>query len=508
MHVITEPSAEETEATSQTEITKPRTSSTAARHLIPVADLTSHPGNVRDNLDLTDEFRASIAAEGVRIPLLITTSPDGGWRVIEGHRRLKAAMAAGLTEVPCDVDSARADDEAGQYLDMLLANGDSYRSNFRPAEEAAALFAAHEAGASRTRLRKATGRSATQIKVALEAGRLPAETRTRATASGNEVTLDQLALLAEFDGDEDATSQLLQSLELDYPLEHIAQRIRHDRAEASQHARLRTDLEAAGIAITDELPPGAEWLASLTHDGDDLTPEVHSSCPGRGATFSTWSLLEPSYYCTSPLEHGHLSRWAEPAGEASESDIQSESGTTPDPAPGSDRRLVITGNKAWDAAAAVRHRWIADTLLSRRSASREVHAFIARQLLTMPGPVRSGLTSAHVKPLFARFTGDRDSGKLDHECGTATVGRLATLTLAPIVTAYEHAMTEADGRNTWRTDRYSPCPRSDAAAYLAFLASLGYELSEIERAVANDTPFTGTTPLIAVLADEDDQTAA
>ncbi len=29
-------------------------------------------------------------------------------------------------------------------------------------------------------------------------------------------------------------------------------------------------------------------------------------------------------------------------------------------------------------------------------------------------------------------------------------------------------------RNTWRADRYSPCPRGDAGAYLAFLASLGY----------------------------------
>jgi ParB family chromosome partitioning protein len=55
-------------------------------------------------------------------------------------------------------------------------------------------------------------------------------------------------------------------------------------------------------------------------------------------------------------------------------------------------------------------------------------------------------------------------------------------------------MTEAEGRNTWRTDRYSPCPREDASRYLTFLASLGYELSVIEQTVADGVPFTGDPP--------------
>src|SRR5580698_5652516 len=78
------------------------------RRLIAVSDLSAHPGNVRVDLDLTDEFVASITAEGVRIPLLITIGPGGGWRVIEGHRRLAAAVRAGLAEVPCDIDPGRA----------------------------------------------------------------------------------------------------------------------------------------------------------------------------------------------------------------------------------------------------------------------------------------------------------------------------------------------------------------------------------------------------------------
>ena len=66
--------------------------------------------------------------------------------------------------------------------------------------------------------------------------------------------------------------------------------------------------------------------------------------------------------------------------------------------------------------------------------------------------------------------------------------------LGPVVTAFEQAMTEGEGRNTWRLDRYSPCPRDEAGRYLTFLGTLGYQLSDIERAVAAGEPYTGDTP--------------
>jgi ParB family transcriptional regulator, chromosome partitioning protein len=481
-----------------------------SRLMIPVGDLTAHPGNVREDLNLTDELLASVAAEGVRIPLLITTVPGGdGWRVIEGHRRLAAAIKASLTEVPCDIDPGRADDEAGQYVDMLLANSDSCRANYTVLEETAALFAAHEAGASRTRLRKATGRTPAQVKAALAAGSLSPDTKARAAALSREMTLDELALLAEFDGDQDATDRLLSCIDYGYPLEHVAQRIRQDRAEAAEHARIRADLEAAGIAVTDQLPDGAAWLDSLTHDGGDLTPDSHAACPGHGATFRSWNLLQPAWYCTSPAEHGHASRWqlGSPSAGAG-SDTSSAPGTTgdqPGPAQDPSRRLVITGNKAWQAACEVRHRWLAANLFPRKSAPREAHVFLARQLLAMPGPLSSGLSAAAEMTLFTQLTG-HDQGHWLDATETSSPGRLVIVMLAPVITAYEHSMTDGEGRNTWRTDRYSPCPRVDAGTYLAFLASLGYQLSAIERAVADGTPYSGNTTPDSLLAPEQPET--
>jgi ParB family chromosome partitioning protein len=503
--------------------------------MIPVTDLAAHPGNVREDLNLTGEFTASVAAEGVRVPLLITTGPGGGWRVIEGHRRLAAAVRARLEEVPCDIDPGRAGDEAGQYLDMALANSDAYRINYQPAEEAAALFAAHEAGASRTRIRKATGRTAAQVKTALAAGSLPAETRIIAIQRNSDITLDELALLAEFDDDEQATETLLSCLDRGWPLEHAAERIRQDRAARAERDRLRASLQAAGVPVTDRLPrDGATWLSDLTQDGQDLTPETHASCPGHGAALADWNPPDPMYYCTSPDEHGHESRWAAPANTGtttSDSSAGSTSTSTgtgaglaggsgngladgsglagdpgPSPVPDLGRRLVIEGNKAWQAACQVRHRWLASTLLARRSLPRDACAFTVRQLLAMPGPLASGLTAARRDPLFTRLAG-HDPDHLEAECGTAPAGRLTVIMLAPVITAYEHALTDGEGRNTWRTDRYSPCPCADAATYLAFLASLGYRLSSIEQAVADGTPWTGDPPPDNLLHDDHDQPA-
>src|SRR6266704_4832350 len=277
-------------------------------YMVAVDQLTAHPGNVREDLDLTPQFLASVAETGVRIPLLITPHDDGGYLVIEGHRRLAAALQAGQAEVPCVLDAGRTGDQAGQFLDMLVANSGGHRRNFAPVEEAAALFAAHEAGASRTRIRKSTGRKAEDIKTALAAGKMSGETRAAAGELAAQLSLDELALLAEFDGDGQAVATVLEALRRGLTAEYVAERIRQDRAEAAQHEHLVAELEAAGITVTDGLADGAARLAGLLHDGEDLTPETHAGCPGRGVYFQSWNLAHPVHYCAAPAEHGHTVR--------------------------------------------------------------------------------------------------------------------------------------------------------------------------------------------------------
>ena len=92
--------------------------------MIPVASLLSstwntHAANQDDDGSL-DELSASIARNGVISRLIVRPVENGDkFEVVDGHRRLRAAIAAGLSEVPCDVKML-TDDEA--QIQTLVAN--------------------------------------------------------------------------------------------------------------------------------------------------------------------------------------------------------------------------------------------------------------------------------------------------------------------------------------------------------------------------------------------------
>ena len=280
------------------------------RPVIAVALLQAHPGNVRQDLALDEEFIASVRELGILTPLRVT--PDGeGYRVIEGHRRLAAAIEAGLDQVPCDIAADRADDQAGQFLDMYAAN--HHRRDLTTLEEADALFSASAAGASKTRIRKATGLGRDAVTAALAAGRLSGNARDAVAGAGYELTLEQLALLAEFDGDHEAIRRLAGAFAEGGTGEYVAEAIRRKRHEAAAHAEIVTQLQAGGYTVTDSVPDGGTRLDMLTHDDQPLTPEAHASCPGRGAYFYPYSPLDPVHYCADPSAHGHQPRYQAPA---------------------------------------------------------------------------------------------------------------------------------------------------------------------------------------------------
>jgi ParB family chromosome partitioning protein len=377
-----------------------------------------------------------------------------------------------------------------------MINMNWHRNPLAPLEEAGALFAAREAGATKTRLRKAAGLTSATVNGALAAPRLSDETRATVEGLGEQLSLDELAVLAEFDGDPDAIARLTVAASCGI-LEHEAELLRQARAEQAEHQRIRGELEAAGFAVTEILPANGQYLTVLGHDGDDLTPDSHAACPGRGVLFRSYDPLTPVHYCTSPDQYGHTFRHAgrsRPAAADGTAGTPAPDSGTPDPA-GTDpsRRLVIQGNREWKAAGEVRRRWLSSQLFARRTAPREAAQFVARQLLMMPDPLRSGLAAAHSMVIFRDITGREDRDWLEI-CDTAPAGRLPLVMLGPIAAAYEHAMTDGEGRNTWRTDRYSPCPPTEAASYLRFLASIGYQLSGIEQAVADLTSYTGEVP--------------
>lgn len=92
---------------------------------ISIDRLYPHPQNPRRDVGDISELTESIKANGIFQNLTIIEGgagvPDGteGYTVIIGHRRLAAAKAAGLTELPCSVVKM---DEREQVATMLLEN--------------------------------------------------------------------------------------------------------------------------------------------------------------------------------------------------------------------------------------------------------------------------------------------------------------------------------------------------------------------------------------------------
>ena len=111
---------------------------TARRQVLdlPVADIRPNPHQPRRDFSQEElaELALSISQVGVLQPLSIRRSADGGWELIAGERRLRAARLAGLSHVPCL--PVEADDDTSALL-ALVEN--LQRKDLDVWEEAAAL---------------------------------------------------------------------------------------------------------------------------------------------------------------------------------------------------------------------------------------------------------------------------------------------------------------------------------------------------------------------------------
>jgi ParB family chromosome partitioning protein len=69
--------------------------------MIRITAITSHQDQPRSNLGDLADLQSSIETHGVLEPLLVRRGEGGGYELVSGERRFHAAMAVGLTEVPC-----------------------------------------------------------------------------------------------------------------------------------------------------------------------------------------------------------------------------------------------------------------------------------------------------------------------------------------------------------------------------------------------------------------------
>ena len=139
-----------------------------------------------------------------------------------------------------------------------------------------------------------------------------------------------------------------------------------------------------------------------------------------------------------------------------------------------ERRKVITRNKEWKSATAVRRDFVTQ-LLTRKTPPKGSASYVAVELALGSHPLRRALERAH--QLTATLLGVDDSHArqaITDQASTAADARAQVITLGLVLGAIE----ESTDVHTWRE------PSEVIRRYFAFLAANGYALSEVEQIAA------------------------
>ena len=143
--------------------------------LVPIEEIETNPEQPRRSVGDLDELKKSIQSKGVLEPILVRPLPDGRFRIIAGERRFRAALEAGLGEVPC----IELDVPDNEVLEIALIEN-LHRRDLHPFEEAAGFAALAEThGYTQQQVATAIGRSRVSITEAMSLLDIPEDLREK-----------------------------------------------------------------------------------------------------------------------------------------------------------------------------------------------------------------------------------------------------------------------------------------------------------------------------------------
>ena len=143
----------------------------AAVETLPLRDIEPDPGQPRKTFDqeALGELAASIAEHGLLQPIAVRPRMNGGYTIVAGERRWRAARMAGLTDVPVVVKDVT--DE--QAMELALVEN-LQREDLDPIEEAAGIRELmHRCGLTQEQAARKLGKSRSALANSLRLLNLP-----------------------------------------------------------------------------------------------------------------------------------------------------------------------------------------------------------------------------------------------------------------------------------------------------------------------------------------------
>ncbi|WP_087485526.1 ParB/RepB/Spo0J family partition protein [Brachybacterium massiliense] len=266
--------------------------------MVPLEQLHPHEQNPRIDAAQVEDLAESIREHGIEVPLVVVPPYDdteGGWVVIAGHRRLTAAHAVGLTEVPVLV---RADLMSKQEQLAFMASENVHRDQLTPMEESRLVQDMLELGMTQAQVAKQTALGKQRVRDRVKLSKLAEDTGEK--VHRGQVSIDDALVIAEYSDD----PQIAQELEAHagtYHFDFITSRAKARREKQQRTDAAMKEAKKRGIRIAGEAAdfvglaelieigfttPTLEDAAAREVDGEEwgaLVASEHSSCPGHAA---------------------------------------------------------------------------------------------------------------------------------------------------------------------------------------------------------------------------------
>ena len=309
--------------------------------------------NIRADLRVGPEFVETIAGLGVLKDIDVYPTLTG-LVVLDGHRRHRAAIEAGLETVPVRiVDVANDLDRIG----LQLTENDEH-AHTSTVDRARAINQLVLMGLPASELRK-RGVKASEATLARRVANASQEVAELGESAN--LGLDDLAKIAEAEADlpEDIAGMVVEEIrEAPGKIDHFLERARDEARRRQLYEDEVLDLRQQGFTVIrredfDEgFPKTNQYLWNLVDEYDNRV-EPHDNCPGNAAYVSVigsgdYMRAQTCFVCMDYASHGHFTR-------------EDRARTTQEV----DRAATIEANRQAAQEGEVRRAWIKDVLLKR-----------------------------------------------------------------------------------------------------------------------------------------------
>ncbi len=260
---------------------------------VPIADIDTTK-NLRSDIGDVGELAASVAEHGVLEPVILVAKPRGaGFVAVAGHRRIAAALEAGVTEVPAMIHEAKTKPERTVW--MLVEN--LQREDLDPLDEAKGYRQLITGGYSQNRISTAVSRSKAHVSKRLRLLELPRAVQNRVRRG--ELSIDdgyELARLVGAGASDDRIRELAERRhDIPNAVRHELDRLKWQRKAAERASAL----VETGMRVVDE---GEALTGSL---GIALDEHRDQPCHATKVRVTGWgdNQLEDVAVCTDPDRH-------------------------------------------------------------------------------------------------------------------------------------------------------------------------------------------------------------